>query len=61
MLIVLHPAVEPERLAKIRAAAAPAKAVNAASEQEALAAMGEADGFFGKITPRLLTAAKKLR
>ena len=35
--------------------------VNAATEAEALAAMPEADAFFGKITPPLLAAAPRLR
>jgi phosphoglycerate dehydrogenase-like enzyme len=35
--------------------------VNAATEAEALAHMPDADGFFGKITPALLAAARQLR
>lgn len=35
--------------------------VNAATHADALAAMPEADAFFGKLTPTLLAAAKKLR
>jgi phosphoglycerate dehydrogenase-like enzyme len=61
MKLVLHPAVEPERLARIRAAAAPMTVINAADEELALSHMADADAFFGKITPRLLAAARKLR
>jgi phosphoglycerate dehydrogenase-like enzyme len=35
--------------------------VNAASEDEALAAMPDADAFFGKATPALLAASRQLR
>ena len=61
MRLVLHPAVEPERLAKIVDAARPMAVVNAQSEAEARAAIAEADAFFGKLTPELLQAARRLR
>jgi phosphoglycerate dehydrogenase-like enzyme len=61
MRLVIHPGVEPERLATIRAAAGAMEVVNAASEQEAHQALAEADAFFGKLTPPLLAAAPKLR
>ncbi len=61
MTLVIHPPVEPARLEKIAAAAAPMRVVNAATEAEAIAAMPEADAFFGKITPALLQAARRLR
>jgi phosphoglycerate dehydrogenase-like enzyme len=61
MKLVIHPAVEEERLRKIVAAATPMQVVNAESETAALAAMPEADAFFGKLTPPLLAAAKRLR
>jgi phosphoglycerate dehydrogenase-like enzyme len=61
MKLVIYPAVDDERLAKIRAAAGPMSVVNAPDEARALAEMPEADGFFGKITPPLLAAATKLR
>jgi phosphoglycerate dehydrogenase-like enzyme len=59
--LVIHPAVEPERLAKIVAAAHPMTVVNARSDAEASAALADADAFFGKLTPRLLAAARRLR
>jgi phosphoglycerate dehydrogenase-like enzyme len=61
MKLVIHPAVEPERLARITEAAAPMAVVNAAHEAGALAQMPDADAFFGKITPPLLAAARRLR
>ena len=54
MKLVIHPPVEPERLAKIVEAARPMAVVNAADEAEARAAIADADAFFGKITPDLL-------
>jgi len=61
MKLVLHPPVEPERLVRIAAAAGPMAVVNAASEADALAHMPDADAFFGKMTPPLLAAARRLR
>ena len=61
MKLVLHPPVEPERLARITEAAGPMAVVNAATDAEALAAMPDADAFFGKITPPLLAAARALK
>jgi phosphoglycerate dehydrogenase-like enzyme len=59
--LVLHPPVEPERLAKIVEAARPMTVVNARDEAEARAAIADADAFFGKLTPALLAAARRLR
>src|SRR5215207_6973927 len=59
--IVIHPAVEPERLDALRAEAPDAEWVNAADPAEALAAMPGADAFLGKITPELLARADRLR
>jgi phosphoglycerate dehydrogenase-like enzyme len=61
MKLVIHPAVEPERLDRITAAAGPMAVANAEDEDRALRHMPDADGFFGKITPRLLAAAPALR
>ena len=61
MKLVIHPPVEAERLQKIRAAAGDMMVVNASSETEALQAVGDAEAFFGKITPLLLAAARQLR
>jgi phosphoglycerate dehydrogenase-like enzyme len=59
--LVLHPAVEPERLAKIVDAARPMAVVNAQSAAEARSAIADADAFFGKITPALLASTRQLR
>ncbi len=61
MKLVIHPPVEPERLARILEAAGPMSVVNAAAEADALRQMPDADAFFGKITPPLLAAANHLR
>ncbi|HEX7897066.1 MAG TPA: D-2-hydroxyacid dehydrogenase [Planctomycetota bacterium] len=54
MKIAIHPPLDEARLAKVRAAAAPAVVVNAADVEDA-------DAFLGKITPELLSRAAKLR
>ncbi len=61
MKLVIHPPVEPQRLARITEAAGGMAVVNAADEAEALRHLPDADAFFGKITPPLLAAAKRLR
>ncbi len=61
MKIVIHPAIEPDRLAALRTEAPKAEWVNAATKDEALAAMPGADAFLGKITPDLLAKADRLR
>ncbi len=61
MQMVIHPPVEPERLARIIKAAGPMTVHNSDSEALALVRMPEADAFFGKLTPALLGAATRLR
>jgi phosphoglycerate dehydrogenase-like enzyme len=61
MKLVIHPPVEEDRLARIVEAAGAMAVVNAQSESEALAAMPEADAYFGKLTPPLLAASTRLR
>lgn len=61
MRLVIHPPCDDARLEKIREAAGEMEVVNCASNEEALAAMPDADAFFGKLTPELLAAAPKLR
>ena len=58
MKLVLHPCVEPERLAAVVEAAGPMRVLNGVSAPHD---MRDADGFFGKITPELLAAAPRLR
>jgi phosphoglycerate dehydrogenase-like enzyme len=59
MKLVIHPPVDDSRLARIREAAGAMKVVNAADFTVA-AEIVDADAFFGKITPELLRAAKRL-
>jgi phosphoglycerate dehydrogenase-like enzyme len=61
MKLVLHPPVESERLAKIVTAAGSMSVINTPDETTALREIGEAEAFFGKITPALLAAARRLR
>ena len=60
MKLVIHPAVEEERLRKIVEAAEDMAVVNCENEAAAIAAVSDAEAFFGKITPAILAAAKKL-
>ncbi len=61
MKLVIHPAVDTARLAKIEATAPSMLVVNARDEQEALESIEMADAFFGRLTPELLSRAKQLR
>jgi phosphoglycerate dehydrogenase-like enzyme len=59
--LVIHPPVEALRLNKVVAAAGAMSVANAASPDEARELMADADAFFGKITPALLSASARLR
>jgi len=61
MKLVIHPAVDQERFEKIVAAAGGLEVVNVGNPEAALEEIADADGFFGKMTPGLLAAAKQLR
>ncbi len=61
MKLVIHPPVDDARLEKIRAAAGLMRVVNASDAPTACAEIVEADAFFGKLTPELLQAARRLR
>src|SRR4051795_10790519 len=61
MKFVVHPAIEPERLAVLRAEAPTADWVNAPDIATARAAMPGADAFLGKIDPECLARADRLR
>jgi phosphoglycerate dehydrogenase-like enzyme len=61
MRLVIHPAVDTVREGLIRAAAAPMTVINASNFETAVREIGEADAFFGKLTPELLACAKRLR
>ncbi len=61
MKLLLHPPVDDERLEKIRKAAGSMVVVNASSDDEASREIVDADAFFGKMTPELLSAATQLK
>ena len=61
MKLVIYPPVDETKERLIREAAGDAFVVNAADEAVALDEIVEADGFFGKLTPELLVAAKQLQ
>src|SRR5215472_8647597 len=61
MKLVIFPAVDSERLARILEAATALRVVNAGDENQARREIVDADAFFGKITPPLLAAATRLK
>lgn len=61
MKLLIHPAVEKNRLEKIVDSAKEMTVVNAESLDEAMREIVEADAFFGKMAPELLAAAQQLK
>lgn len=61
MKVVIHPPIDAARLEKLQVAAPQARFVNAPDADAALAEIGEADAFLGKITPAMLAASTRLR
>jgi len=61
MKFVIHPAIGPDRLDALKAAAPEAEWVNAETPAEAEAGVAGADGFLGKVTPGVLKRADRLR
>ena len=61
MKLVICPSVERERFEKIVEAAGGMEVVNCADASAAIGEMADADGFFGKLTPALLAAARQLK
>lgn len=61
MKFVVHPAVDPDRLDALQAAAPGATFVNAPDPVAAAEAMPGADAVLGKITPEMLARADRLR
>jgi len=57
--MVFRRVLEPEYMQQIQKMGV--KVVVAGSEEEALAAIGDADAYYGNMTPALLTGGKKLR
>lgn len=61
MKLLISPAVEQVRWRLIQEAAGAMQVVNASSSAEALREITDADAFFGKLTPELLSRATRLR
>jgi phosphoglycerate dehydrogenase-like enzyme len=61
MKLVIFPQVDDARRSRIETCAAEMRVINACDAQEALQEIRDADAFFGKLTPELLTHAEKLR
>jgi len=61
MKMVIWPPVDERRLMAIRAAAGTMAVVNARSMEQARSEIADAEAFFGKITPEILSAAQRLR
>ncbi len=60
MRMVTYPALDPQRLDSLRQAST-MEIVNCETLEEAVAAIVNADAFFGKIVPEILSAAAQLR
>jgi phosphoglycerate dehydrogenase-like enzyme len=61
MKIVIYPGIEPDRLAALMEAAPEARFENAFDEGQAVEAMPGAEAVLGKVTPRMLARADRLR
>jgi phosphoglycerate dehydrogenase-like enzyme len=61
MKIVIYPAIDADRLDRLRAVASPATLVNATDESDAIRETADADAFLGKITPPILATTRDLR
>lgn len=61
MNFLIYPALKPEELAQVQAVSPGLEIVNAQSEEEALAAIPQAEGMYGNLTPALLERAVNLR
>lgn len=61
MKLVIYPAVEAERLQAIKKVAPGWDIANVETEEEAQAAVVDADALFGRVTPPMLAGAKQLK
>jgi len=61
MKLVIHPAVDEVRLKQIEQAAGAMTVQNLDDAQEVIREIVDADAFFGKLTPEMLSAANRLR
>jgi phosphoglycerate dehydrogenase-like enzyme len=60
MKLLIYPAVESERLVSIEGVLSAGRVVNATDENHALREIVDADAFFGRIVPELLSHAPRL-
>lgn len=60
MKLVIYPEIDGPRETAIRQAAGAMTVINCTSESQAIDDIEDADGFFGKMTPAILSAARKL-
>jgi phosphoglycerate dehydrogenase-like enzyme len=61
MNLLIFPALSAEELAQVAAVSDDVEIVNAQSEDDALAAIADADAMYGNLTPQMLDRAGKLR
>ena len=61
MKLLVYPAVDEESLSEIQSVSDQIECINVSDEAEALTMMPEADAMYGRITPSLLKAARRLR
>lgn len=61
MKLLIYPAIDEQRLAKVEQAAGEMAVVNVADEVSAVREIADADALFGKLSPPMLAAARKLR
>src|SRR5438132_1658860 len=61
MELLIYPPRGEDWLRELRAHAPSAAIVEAANEEEALVRIADADAFYGRITPALLAAGRRLR
>jgi phosphoglycerate dehydrogenase-like enzyme len=61
MKLLIHPPIDDERLARVRATVPGVNVVQAATETDAVREIADADALFGYLKPAMLKAAPKLR
>ena len=61
MKFLIYPAIDEDELRAIRSVSSDINVQNVENEDQALEVIGEADAMYGRITPELLSRAKKLR
>lgn len=61
MNLLIYPPLSPSELAQVQAVSEGVEIINAQSEAEALAAIPDAEGMYGNLTPALLAKAARLK